>query len=440
MSPIRTLLLCSVLASAGATVALTLCPDTAHAQDPRAERLRLSEEMKKLAQRNAWTGVERKYEELLALGIDLPAEDHLLGAQGARFLGKTFEVYTRLSKAYKINEDPEVLQEMEQIDGSFGRIDLKGSERFLPRIEPAVMPFAPDARKAIEWANEVMTATGSFRGMLPAGEYKVACQTFTVVTGPNFLTVPVEKPSKKELEACLGDAATAQGGDSGVTYEGLIAYTGPVLTVGYNFMANTAPSSAVFSEANPDLHQAQAQSATGSGVSAVVGYEIGFNGANKTFGLAFAGTYHGMFGGRTQHARRPSTFNGGSVWLAATARPGDLRIALGPTWGITYGSGTGTACWFELAPNEGWDPPASGNTAESCSRPTDPRYEPNNVQWRGVSMAPGAAFSAGYGFMEVGSMQGVVELGGAWATDGQRQIINVGVRVGIVPAIDRFGG
>jgi hypothetical protein len=105
-----------------------------------------------------------------------------------------------------------------------------------------------------------------------------------------------------------------------------------------------------------------------------------------------------------------------------------------------YGSGTGTACWFELAPNEGWDPPATGNDAASCSRPTDPRYEPNNIQWRGVSLAPGAAFSAGYGFMEVGSFQGVVELGGSWATDGQRQIINVGLRVGIVPAIKRFGG
>jgi len=436
MSALRTLVLCSSIALAGVVVAVPLSVDTAAAQDSRAERLRLSEEMKKLAQRNAWSGVERKYGELRALNIDLPADDHLLGAQAARYLGKTFEVYNRLSRAYRINEDPEVLQEMESIDGSFGRIELRGSERFLPRIEPKVMPFAPDARKSIEWANEVMTNTGSFKGMLPAGEYTVACQEFTVVTGPNFLTESVNKPSRKELQACLGDAAE---GDAPV-FEGVIGYSGPLLTIGYNFMANMAPGAEVFSSADADLHQPQAQSATGSGLSAVIGYEIGFNGANKTFGLAVAGAYNGMFGGRTQHARRPSSFNGGSVWLAGTARPGDFRFALGPTWSMYYGSGTGAACWFELAPNDSWDPPASGNTAESCSRPADPRYEPNNIQWRGLSLAPGAALSAGYGFLEVGSFQGVVELGGSWATDGQRQIFNAGIRVGIVPAIKRFGG
>lgn len=434
MNALKTLMICSLLVAASLAVTLTVGVDTAYAQDNRAERLRISEEMKKLAQRNAWTGVERKYAELGDLNIDLPADDHLLGAQAARFLGKTFEVYTRLSRAFQINDDAEVLSEMETIDSGFGRIRLDGSERFLPKIEPAVMPFAPDARKSIEWANEVMSNTGSFEGMLPAGDYKVACQEFTVVTGPNFLTVPVEKPSKKELQACLGDDADL--GDT--SFEGVIAYSGPVVSVGYNFMANMAPGEAVFSDANPDLHQLQGQTATGSGISAVIGYEVGFSGANRVFGLAVSGMYNGMYGGRTQHARRPSSFNGGSVWLAGTARPGDFRFALGPTWSMYYGSGTGAACWYELAPNDSWDPPASGSSAESCSRPSQPTYEPNNLQWRGFSMAPGAALSAGYGFMEVGSFQGVVELGGSWATDGHRQIVNAGVRVGFVPSQGRF--
>lgn len=438
MLPVRTLMLSSVLALAGAAAFTTLLPEQAVAQDNRAERLRISEEMKKLAQRNAWQGVERKYAELRALRMDLPVDDHLLGAQSARFLGKTFEVYNRLSRAYEITEDPEILQEMNTIDSQFGRIELKGSERFLPRIEPKVMPFAPDARKSIEWANEVMTNTGSFKGMLPAGEYKVACQEFTVVSGPNFLVDSINKPKRKELEECLGGASAEEGQPD--SYEGIIAYTGPVITVGYNFMANLAPGNPAFSSGSPDMHQAQGQSVTGSGVSAQLGYEVGFNGANKTFGMAVSGMYSGMYGGRTQYARRPSSFNGGSIWLAGTARPGDFRFALGPTWSMFYGSGTGTACWFELAPGEDWAPPAQGNTEASCSRPSEPRYEPNNVQWRGLSLAPGAALSAGYGFMEVGSFQGVVELGGSWATDGHRQIFNAGIRVGIVPAIKRFGG
>ncbi|TVQ91057.1 MAG: hypothetical protein EA397_11215 [Deltaproteobacteria bacterium] len=428
-------MLCSVLALAGAASVDLLLPSRAQAQDNRAERLRISEEMKKLAQRNAWSGVERKYAELRALRMDLPADDHLTGAQSARFLGKTFEVYNRLSRAYQITEDSDTFQEMQTIDAQYGRIELKGSERFLPRIEPKVMPFAPDARKSIEWANEVLTNTGSFKGMLPAGEYRVACQEFTVAPGPNFLVDDIIKPKKRELLECLGQE---EGDEPSVTYEGLIGYNGPVAMVGYNFMANFAPNSPAFSSSDPGLHQVQGQTATGSGISAQVGYEIGFNGFDKMFGLALTGAYTGMYGGRTQYARRPSSFNGGSIWLAGTARPGDFRFAFGPTWSMVYGSGTGAACWFELAPGEDWAPPATGTTETSCRRPSEPRYEPNNLQWRGLSLAPGASLSAGYGFMEVGSFQGVVELGGSWATDGQRHIVNAAVRVGFVPAIKRF--
>ena len=73
------------------------------------------------------------------------------------------------------------------------QVELKGSERFLVPVDPKVMPFAPDQRKSVEWAQKVMTNTGSFRGMLPLGDYKVACQEFSAVAGPNFLTIPVEK-------------------------------------------------------------------------------------------------------------------------------------------------------------------------------------------------------------------------------------------------------
>ena len=147
---------------------------------------------------------------------------------------------------------------------------------------------------------------------------------------------------------------------------------------------------------NSDQFQAQAQSVTGSGLSAMVGYEIGFNGANKMFGVALTGGYTGMYGGRTRYADRPASFNGGNAWLAATIRPGDLRIAVGPTWNLYYGEGTGVACWYELAPNETWDPPAEGSDPDRCSRPSQPTYEPNNIEWRGFSLAPGAAVAVGF--------------------------------------------
>lgn len=426
--------LLGVLLAFGGAVAIDLiAPVEAEAQDKTAERLRLEEEMKKLAQRNAWSGVERKYGELTALNVELPFDDHQLGAQAARYLGKTLEQYERLMKARKLKSTPEIEQELQALDGAYGRVELKGSERFLPQIVPAVMPFAPDQRKSIEWATTVITNTGSFKGMLPRGEYKVACQDFTVVVGPNFLTIPVEKPSKKELAACLGEEAAA------AQTEGLIGYTGPIATVGYNFMSNAEPSEPVLSDVVEGQYQAQAQSVAGSGIGVVLGYEVGFNGADQMFGLALNVGYTGMYGGKTADAKRPGSFNGGSVWLAGTLRPGNLRIAAGPAWNVMYGSGQGVACWFELAPDETWDP-GIDDSDDPCVRPTDKRYEPNNIKWRGISLAPGAQLSVGYGLMEFGNFQGVVELGGAWATDGERNIINAGLRVGIVPAIERFGG
>jgi hypothetical protein len=432
MRSLRVLLLANVLLGVGASVAC-LVPDAALAQDKQAERLRLEEEMKKLAQRNAWTGVERNYEALLALGIDLPFDDHAVGAQAARSLGKTLEVYERLQRARKIKETPEIVQEMEAIDSSYGRVDLKGSERFLPQVTPAVMPFAPDQRKSIEWATQVMTNTGSFRGMLPLGDYKIVCQAFSVVSGPNFLTIPIEKPKAKEIAECMGD----QAGSEDLT-AGVIAYTGPVATLGFNFLATPDPTDPVMSGSDSNQHAAQAQAVTGSGISGQVGWEVGFNGANKTFGVAATVGYTGMFGGRTGDAKRPSTFHGGTGWLAATIRPGDLRIAVGPTWSMYYGSGTGVACWFELAPNDTWDPTSEGGDPYRCTRDESPDYEPNNIQWRGVSLAPGGALTVGYGFVEFGKLSGVVEVGGSFASDGTRNFINGGVRVGIVPAIDRF--
>lgn len=437
----RAMLLTIVLTTGGAVTASALAPIPAFAQDKNAERLRLEEEMKKLAQRNAWTGVERKYQELMDLNVELPFDDHMLGAQAARYQGKTLELYNRLKRALAMKSDAQdVVDELAAIDDAYGRVHLKGSERFLPQVKPAVMPFAPDQQKSIARASEVMSNTGSFEGMLPLGDYTVACQQFTVVRGEGFLDIAVEKPKKKELDTCLGGALAGGGGGGGGGSEtpgtrGAIAYNGPVVSLGYNFMSNGEPGEPVASLQDETLYQAQAQSVAGSGIAAQLGYELGFTGADSMFGVAVTVGYTGMYNGKTSDARRPSSFNAGTAWLAGTVRPGDLRIAAGPTWSMIYGSGTGAACWFELAPGETWDDSGAGDDA--CTR-EDPAYEPNAIQWRGLSLAPGAALSVGYGVMEVGDFMGVVELGGSWSTDGERQIVNAGLRVGIVPAIDRF--
>ncbi|MFT7518362.1 MAG: opacity protein-like surface antigen [Kiritimatiellia bacterium] len=427
----RTILLSTLLALTG-VVAVSAVPTTALAQaDKQAERLRLEEEMKKLAQRNAWAGVERKYTELVALKLDLPFGDHQMGAQSAKFLGKTYEVYTRLELAMKKKASDGIATELKALDAGYGRIDLQGSEKFLPAVVPAVMPFAPDQRKSIEWATTVMTNTGSFKGMLPVGKYTVAGQDFEVIKGKNFLIRAVKKLSKKELKVLAEKTGQT------VETEGLIVYNGPLVTVGYNFMLNTEASEPVFDKEYTDFYSAQAQTNSGSGLGLHLGYEVGFT---SMLGVAATVGYNGMIGGKTTPAQGTASFNGGTAWLAATVRPGDLRIAFGPSMNMYYGQGTGVACWFELNPNAGedWDVAPDGD--DDCGYPSDPRYAPNLIPWRGLSVGPGASMSIGYGLMDVAGLQGVVQLDGSWATDGERNFINVGLRVGFVPFIERFKG
>ena len=63
-----------------------------------AEHTRLAQEMRSLSDRGAWRGVEANYERMLGLerrGVVLSYEDHLLGAQAARDLGRITQVYQR---------------------------------------------------------------------------------------------------------------------------------------------------------------------------------------------------------------------------------------------------------------------------------------------------------------------------------------------------------
>ncbi|MSP54447.1 MAG: hypothetical protein EXR69_02395, partial [Myxococcales bacterium] len=67
-----------------------------------AEHVRLSSEIKQLATRQAWAGVEKKYEDLAKLGVELTFDDLLHGAYAARALGDAQGVYDRLKVAAKL--------------------------------------------------------------------------------------------------------------------------------------------------------------------------------------------------------------------------------------------------------------------------------------------------------------------------------------------------
>lgn len=140
---------------------------TSHAQ---AEYYRLSQELEKLAQRNAWAGVERTYRALVETGVSPTFDDFLYGAYGARAVGDVTSARARLLAANTIREEREVLDWLWEIDSNYGQVYLAadpGAVEF--RVDS--MPFEPNQAKAVEFAQTQITEIGVFEGYLPQGTY-----------------------------------------------------------------------------------------------------------------------------------------------------------------------------------------------------------------------------------------------------------------------------
>lgn len=382
-----------VLIGLGATVPVDAFAQSAEA---RAEQRRLRGELERRAQRGAWEGVESVYQRMLDLGVELDFDTHMTGAQAAGALGKTYERYQRLERARELQPEQEILDNLAAIEASYGRVRLRGNPRWEVVFSRPAMPFAPDQRKSVEYGAFVLAEGGSFEGMLPAGEYQLGSEdtkdmmTFTVEPGEEWQVIDIER----------GHAAGGEG----------IVYHGPIATVGYAFTTSGEPSEAVLVPGD-DKHSAQPGSVSGSGFGVELGYEIG---PTRLVAVAASLNYSGLYSAE-------DVFHSGYGWFAAVLRPGDLRVAVGPTYGAIAGKGQGVPDWFDV----GQDPQ---------------RYPTANINYKGGAWASGARLTASYGLLDFEPFQGVVELGGHWQTDGARSYFDFGVRVGIVPKVPRFRG
>lgn len=148
-----------------------------------AEARRLSQDIRQLAAREAWVGVERKFQELAALGVPLSYEDWWRGAQAARALGRVDEVYTRLQAAAALDPTREALDWLYAIDSNYGHVSLRAEPPRGVGLVVAEMPFDPDARLAVEWAVAEVGRAAAFEGLLPRGRYDFAAHPFVVEPG-----------------------------------------------------------------------------------------------------------------------------------------------------------------------------------------------------------------------------------------------------------------
>ena len=167
--------------------------------DPQATAShdQISSEMRHLAKRNAWKGVERAFLDLEALsnqGEHPSIEDLDLAAQAARALGKADAVHQRLTAMAALDPAiPGVLQWLNEIEASYGRVNMRDRAGTGATLTPARMPMAPDQRAAIQAAAEELEAEGRFQGRLPWGAYSFGERMFVVIPGDREIEITLSR-------------------------------------------------------------------------------------------------------------------------------------------------------------------------------------------------------------------------------------------------------
>ena len=376
----RSFLLVSVVLAVASSQVAVACD--------QGEWIRLSDEQRKLANRNAWTGVERAYQAMVRTGCTLTAPEHVLGGEAARHLGNTLNYVERLQSAQQVTADPGIAGQIELVGRRFGRVRIVAKPRKPPELVPVEMPFAPEERSSIQYAQRQMADTGSFDGLLPLGNYQVGGEPFEVRRGGGVVEVILTDQKVRSSRPQPG-AGTGR-------------YVGPVASIGPSLFLSPAPNEPT---TLPDGgHELSPSNLTLLGLAAVGGVEVGV--ANR---VAVAGTV-GYLGGVGR-----ATMHGVSGAVSGVLRLNNWRVALGPQAQVVFGRGTGVADWFD-------------------------RGQPDPVEdvpFAGRAWGPGVAGSVGLAVRDFDAVQGVVEVGGSWQSDGARNYAGVALRVGLVPTASR---
>lgn len=311
MKPLRLVPLVALVASAPAFAASAA----------EAEHIRISEQMRKLATRNVWRGVESNYQKLLDLekkGVTLTVDDHLLGVQAAQALGSVQDAYDRLQAADSVAPSDDLKSQIAAIDASYGRVDLDVDDRFDGdfTLKPATMPFDPGQRKAVEVAAARIQAERKFLGMLPYGRYTLGERAFEVTKGGAVVEVFIGKK-----KAGGGSVATNR------------QRTGPRLDLGVQLGSMGA------AEVTTEGGSAVALASDGAfGGRAGLGYELHLA---KGWSLLLEGGWQGGFAGTLEASddaaagvREEASLGYQSFFgqVGATWYRNDLAVSVGPTY------------------------------------------------------------------------------------------------------------
>ncbi|MCB9692828.1 MAG: hypothetical protein H6736_13540 [Alphaproteobacteria bacterium] len=178
-----------------------------------AEYNRLRHDLRRYAEKQMWTAVERTYERCLELYPDpesapdtawapptqMEQRDHLDAAHAAMSRGDLYATRQRVVRAVRKEQSAEALDWLWAIDTTYSEVMLSGP----PGVEltPAKRPFDPVIVSAIDYATKQLAETGSFHGLLPRMPYRLGEERFEVRGGEGVVTLDVggkrRKPKKK---------------------------------------------------------------------------------------------------------------------------------------------------------------------------------------------------------------------------------------------------
>jgi len=141
---------------------------------------RLTQELEKLANRNAWAGVERTFVKLVATQIEPSFKDLMFAANAARALGNTAAARERLMAAKDLQEDPAVFDWLFEIDQNYGKVALQCEPGVGWALTTEQRPFQPDRIRSVEFAAAAIAESCAFEGMIPVGTYAFGAEPLEV--------------------------------------------------------------------------------------------------------------------------------------------------------------------------------------------------------------------------------------------------------------------
>ena len=170
----------------GAVFAKEIDPELA------AECKRIREEMMTLAQQEAWSGVERHYQQILAIersGGLINGNDHMLAASASASRGDLDELVVRLTSAVDAGSAEKAQVWLETLMTQTAIIEIKLQVAGAVAIKPSTFIVDQSYSAALRKAEQELLRTGEYIGRLPIGTYTIVSNAYsypmTVIHGDN---------------------------------------------------------------------------------------------------------------------------------------------------------------------------------------------------------------------------------------------------------------